>query len=739
MVQITVMEKFLKAGKAMPHDIAEALISMTREELAALLEKERARADRAEARARKAEEEAARSGAELRRLREDFSAYGELLRSGLEQANEIAAEFSKRLVPVDEFMARDIGGRIQQALEEWRQWILIARKYYKMTPIGKPGRDVRNPRDKDTGKDADKAGAEKAAAEGEAQAEALRRNRRQQETVSEGIVAGIHRICKAKEKLDKLQEAEKAIVEEKAGGGPRPGKPRKGRQVKDRKPDKAVNSSHAKGEEAKCRLCGADTVPLDEALSEMVVTVPQAGALAGRILGQGHAAFVCRKCGHVTLSVSDEQDIPAFPGREIGARSVAALAEFSCMGMPLNRIAQSIKEEFDIGNDTLYYTLSDCVGHYISPIYDMIEAAAKEAGVIVADGTPFCCMEAQGRRECGTSKAVREGGGTPPMNSRNYILAMVPGPAEKRKFVVYRFLQSRSAENIAKELGDGWRFTALATDAYPGYDRIVSESGRGIVLQNCIVHFRRAVAEALDADGYASELCALDDEKRAEVLAGQFKSRSPRLALQAVLIGISKIYAIEGEACGDGEYDEAEVAEARKGSRRLMDRIGEIMDWLCEKHTVRKKSGALQTVRGDPYSQCCVYWHNNRDKLRAFLDHPELPPDSSCVERAIRPLTLYRNSVSWKAGIRGMEDMCKLYSVWNTCRAQGMSISEIDAWLQGLLRAAALHCLEGQLTAEYRDKGRLVVRGVKRDIGALMADFDFAAWNPMPPEGRARR
>lgn len=717
----------------MPGDTSKALLQMTREELAALLAKERARADEAEARARKAEGDAARSGAELRRLQEEFASYGELLAAGLSQANEIASEFSKRFVPVDEFMARDIGGRISLALEEWRQWIIIARSYYKQTPMGKAGKDVRNPKDKA----AEEAG--KAASEGEARAAALKRNRRQQETVSEGIVAGIHRICKAKARLDKLQEAEKAIAEDKAGGAAKPPKRSRGRQAKDRKPDRIINAGPANGKGAKCRACGAGAEPLDEELKAMLVTVPEAGALAGRILGQGHKAFVCPRCGHVTLCVDEKQDIPAFPGREIGIGAATSMAEFCCMGMPLNRLAQSLKEEFSIGNDTFYYMLSDCVGHYISPIYAMIEAAAKEAGVIVADGTPFCCMEAQGRRECAAAKAAKAGGGALPRNSKNYILAVVPGPAEKRRFVIYKFLQSRSAENIAKALGGGWRFTALATDAYPGYDRIVSESGRGIVLQNCIVHFRRTVAEALDADGYASELCALDEEKRIEVLAGQFKSCSPRLALQAVLIGISKIYSIEGQACGDGAYDEAAVAEARKHSRRLMDRVGEIMDWLCASHTARKKSGALQSVRGDPYSKCCVYWHNNRDKLRAFLDHPELPPDSSCVERAIRPLTLYRNSVSWKAGIRGMEDMCMLYSVWNTCRAQGMSISEIHEWLSAFLRAAALHCLEARLTAEYRDKGKLVVRGVKCDIDALMSGFDFAAWNPMTPEGRARR
>ena len=647
---------------------------------------------------------------------------------------DISGQARKRYGNVDEILSLEIVDLVKYTLEEWRQWILVAKSYLRETPMGRQGPDIK--KEKAAAREDEKAASGESAEErkklaaGQKTMALLRRGR-------DAIRSAIKSMKDTP--LSKAQQAVAdidaiALPEKELGAAPR-----SGRLVKDRKAD--VQTAASFGENGnRCRVCGGETVSLDEGIKDEIVTMSGMLNTLAQFAEQKHELRLCEKCGHVSFAVSDDQDLPVCPGREVGLNTVVTFTEGLCIGMPLHRISSLLKDLYSIGNDTFYYSCSDFAQIYVRPLYELILQSAREADVIVADGTPFSCMEAQGRRECKKYKELKKNGSEPPdPSSKNYILAVTSGPAEKKKFTIYFFLRSRSSKNIASVLKDGWKFSTLVTDAYSGYDSLVAEPGRPVVQQNCLIHFRRTIAKAIDPETWTDEMLAIDEKRCREVLSRDFREESPRFMLYYCLNAISKIYRLESLAgCHEGYYPER-IEEARKTSLGLMDKIDGIMKTLSVKHTKTGERGGVQAEKGDPYGQPCVYWQNNADKLRLFLDHPDVPPDSSCVERAIRPLTLYRTSVSWKAGVEGMEEMCMVYTLYNTCRGLGMSVRDFDSWLKAYSRSLYRYCLEKHLTRILEETGRISIRGVPLDMKELSEGFDFEVWNPMTAEGRAHR
>lgn len=75
-------------------------------------------------------------------------------------------------------------------------------------------------------------------------------------------------------------------------------------------------------------------------------------------------------------------------------------------GIPAQRYYAQIREYEELGGDTLSYNLHDFVGIYLTPLYDMIYAKAKEHEVILADEPPFPCLQEQVRGSEMESRAM---------------------------------------------------------------------------------------------------------------------------------------------------------------------------------------------------------------------------------------------------------------------------------------------------------------------------------------------
>lgn len=100
--------------------------------------------------------------------------------------------------------------------------------------------------------------------------------------------------------------------------------------------------------------------------------------------------------------------------------------------MALNNYILPMKDMFEPGNDTISYNLHDFTGIYIKPLYDGIIKAAKEAPVLLLDGTPFDCLESQG-----VIKSKDRNPEDFAVSRSNYILCMALPVHSKVQFTAY--------------------------------------------------------------------------------------------------------------------------------------------------------------------------------------------------------------------------------------------------------------------------------------------------------------
>lgn len=100
--------------------------------------------------------------------------------------------------------------------------------------------------------------------------------------------------------------------------------------------------------------------------------------------------------------------------------------------MALNNYILPMKDMFEPGNDTISYNLHDFTGIYIKPLYDGIIKAAKEAPVLLLDGTPFDCLESQG-----VIKSKDRNPEDFAVSRSNYILCMASPAYSKVQITAY--------------------------------------------------------------------------------------------------------------------------------------------------------------------------------------------------------------------------------------------------------------------------------------------------------------
>lgn len=145
-----------------------------------------------------------------------------------------------------------------------------------------------------------------------------------------------------------------------------------------------------------------------------------------------HDVEVSENCGKVSIAIADNQDVPVIPNREIGIDYILGCADFICRGMALNNYILPKKDMFELCNDTISYNLHNFTGIYIKPFYDCIIKAAKEAPVLLLDGTPFDCLESLGVR-----KSKDRNPEDVAVSGSNYILCMASPAHSKVQITAY--------------------------------------------------------------------------------------------------------------------------------------------------------------------------------------------------------------------------------------------------------------------------------------------------------------
>ena len=374
------------------------------------------------------------------------------------------------------------------------------------------------------------------------------------------------------------------------------------------------------------RVCPHDGAALREIgveVSEQMDIVPQ----QVRVLRHERVKYACPCCdGGMRLAARPPQVIPK------GLYSEAALAWIITSkyldALPLYRQA-ALLGRFG-GTDTSRNTLAASVvriGQAVQPVINLLRDAMLDAPIVYGDETEV--------------QVLKEAGRKPQAKSYMWVQmtqasgAMGTGPPIR----LFAYSPSRSAET-AQRLYAGMRAQAvLMSDGYEPYNAIAKT--HQLVHLGCWTHCRRYFNDALQA--------LPKDRRGPEQLPARFID----------LIG--KLYHVEAVARQDG-LDAAALKQLRQ--QRSVPLLGQIEALLLEHlHSV---------LPGSLLGKALHYLASQWPKLVRFVDDGSYPLHNNDCENAIRPFCVGRRNWLFSDTVAGATASANLYSLLQTCIANGI-------------------------------------------------------------------
>lgn len=447
----------------------------------------------------------------------------------------------------------------------------------------------------------------------------------------------------------------------------------------------------------------------------------------------GHQIDFCPQCGKFVAHFHDGEDHPIYPGREISTNTVIDLTQMMVLGLPIDRAGKNFERLAKLGSNTVSYSVHQYTQTYLKPLYNALMNTLKKQSMIYSDETTWNCLQDQGRGKMPKAAKSCEG------RSNNFILSLGTAGACQQKVNLYHYLKTRSAENISSVISSDFEFDVLITDAYPAYQTVMKQHPNA-KLQNCLVHFRRILLEAVRLDKFVKESAELSEEAIEERILAGLESLNPATQLTTSLYALSKIFTCERlkkqKAPGSADY-----LELHQLQNQLFDIIDVEIKNAAKDRLIEK--GNKQTSRkGDLIAKACVYYLNNKEFLRTFLSDPAIPIDTNPVERLIRAIASYRKTCPYKHSPEYSQSMCIIMSVYATLSANG--IEDPANWLRIYSTKLYKHMLENALYLANKannpdDKTELLKKRIRKenkvdssaDKGCalteenLVAGFDF--------------
>jgi transposase len=389
------------------------------------------------------------------------------------------------------------------------------------------------------------------------------------------------------------------------------------------------------------RVCPHDGAALSEIgveVSEQLDIVPQ----QVRVIRHERVKYACPCCdGGLRLAGKPAQVIPK------GLFSEAALAWVITSkyldGLPLYRQAVLLGRFMggsggtQLSRNTL---AASCVrvGQAVQPVVNLLRDALLDSRVVHGDETEVQVLKEPGRKA----------------QAKSYMwvqMTQSSGPEGTGPPIrLFGYAPSRSTQS-ARALYEGMRAGgALMSDGYEPYAAIAAQ--HGLVHLGCWAHARRYFNDALQA---------LPKDKRGpEQLSARF------IAL------IGQLYKVEADARRDSV--DAIDAQALQRQRQLHSvPVLEQLQALALQHLHGVLPGSLL---GKALHYLTAQW----PKLARFVDDGRYPIDNNACENAIRPFVIGRRNWLFADTVAGANASANLYSLLQTCIANG-----IDGY--GYLRA----------------------------------------------------
>lgn len=374
------------------------------------------------------------------------------------------------------------------------------------------------------------------------------------------------------------------------------------------------------------RVCphdGAVLVEIGVEASEQLDIVPQ----QVRVIRHERIKYACPCCDkHIALAAKPAQIIPK------GLLSEGLLAwvitSKYCDGLPLYRQAALLARfgGSDLSRNTMAASVVR-VGQAVQPIINLMRDYLLDSPMIYGDET--------------TVQVLKEAGKS--AQSKSYMWVQmtqgsgVQGTGPPIRLFGYSPSRSTAAAQI---LYAGVRKgSVLMSDGYAVYGQIAQ--AHGLVHLGCWAHCRRGFNDALQA--------LPKNARGPEQLASQF------LAL------IAQLYAVEARA-RERELDvQALLVERQMHSAPVLNQIEALL--LANIHTV---------LPGSLLGQALHYLSSQWNKLNLYVTHGAYPIDNNACENSIRPFVIGRKSWLFSDTVAGANASGNLYSLLQTCAANGI-------------------------------------------------------------------
>ena len=386
------------------------------------------------------------------------------------------------------------------------------------------------------------------------------------------------------------------------------------------------------------RVCphdGAALVEIGVEASEQLDIIPQ----QVRVIRHERVKYACPCCdGAMRLAPKPAQIIP----KGLFSEGLLAwvIASKYCDGLPLYRQAALLSRfgGSDLSRNTLAASVVR-VGREVQPIINLLRDHLLDSPLIHGDETHVQVLKETGKSA--QSKSYMWVQTTPCSGVQG------AGPPIR----LFGYAPSRSTA-AAQVLYAGVREgSVLMTDGYAVYDAIAQ--AHGLVHLGCWAHCRRGFHEALQA---------LPKSARGpEQLAVRF------LAL------IAQLYAVESRA-RERQLDLQELlAQRQQDSVPVLGQIEALL--LASVHTV---------LPGSLLGKALHYLASQWTKLALYVTDGAYPIDNNAAENSIRPFCIGRRNWLFSDTVAGAQASANLYSLLQTCAANGI---DGYAYLRALLSA----------------------------------------------------
>ena len=365
------------------------------------------------------------------------------------------------------------------------------------------------------------------------------------------------------------------------------------------------------------RICAHDGSPLVEIgveVSEQLDIIPQ----QVRVIQHQRVKYACACCDQgIKVTPAPARIIP----RGLLTESAMAWVVTSKYmdALPLYRQAALLGR---FGGDLSRTTLAGSVvrvGESVQPVINLMRDHLLDADVIHADETTIQVLKEPGRKA----------------QSKSYLWAQVTGSGPPIRLFGYAPGRgSAHADHLYAGIKPG---AALMSDGYKAYGGVAQANK--LVHLGCWAHCRRYFVEA--------EAVLPKSARNADQPATQF------------ITAIRELYEVESKAKGKSVSERQQLRDEL--SRPILTRI----ETLLMKYLHAITPGSLM---GKALHYLSAQW----PKLIRYVKNGAWPIDNNLCENAIRPFVVGRRNWLFSDTVAGANASANLYSLVETCKANGI-------------------------------------------------------------------